>query len=214
MNKKLFAATLFAVIAIITTLLFIKSRLHSNTPAKAEITLETSNQPTTGSATAKIHIVAFEDLKCVNCAIYSTQLYPKIKEKYIDTGVADYTLIPLAFIPGSIAAANAAYCLYHQNTEDFFKFVDYVYKNQPDEMLDWAIPQTLSDFAKASTDANIPDLQACIEDQTYYLQLQDNLKYASDVMGEMVATPRLFVNGNAVEKLDMASIDELVKSFS
>jgi protein-disulfide isomerase len=212
-NKKLFVATLVVVIAIVIALVVVKSKMH-RAPTAPEISLDTSNQPTTGNTKAKIHFVAFEDLKCVNCAIFNTQLYPKIKEKYIDTGAADYTMIPLAFIPGSIAAGNAAYCLYHQNTEDFFNFVDYVYENQPDEMLDWATPQALSDFAKDSTDANIPELQTCIKDQTYYLQLQDNLKYASDVMGEMVATPRLFINGNAVEQLDMASIDELVKSFS
>lgn len=213
MNKKLFVATLIVVIAVVIALVVVKSKMHS-APTTQAIHLNTTNQPTTGNTKAKIHFVAFEDLKCSNCAIFNTQLYPKIKEKYIDTGIADYTMIPLAFIPGSIAAGNAAYCLYHQSTEDFFNFVDYVFEHQPDEMLDWATPQALSDFAKDSTEANIQELQACIKNQTYYLQLQDNLKYASDVMGEMVATPRLFINGNMVEKLDMASIDEFVESFT
>ena len=44
-------------------------------------------------------------------------------------------------------AANAARCLYKQNPDWFFTFVDYVYQNQPPESEDWATIPRLVQFA-------------------------------------------------------------------
>ncbi len=65
------------------------------------ITINTKGQPTLGNPAAPVHIVTFEDLKYPNCARFNVEVLHAIKKKYINTGVAKYTLITLAFLPGS-----------------------------------------------------------------------------------------------------------------
>ncbi|WP_304985228.1 thioredoxin domain-containing protein [Coxiella-like endosymbiont] len=67
-------------------------------------------------------ILNFEDLKYFNCAWFSNELLPIIKKKYIDKGIAKYSLITLAFLLGSILAGNVALYLYEQNENYFFPF--------------------------------------------------------------------------------------------
>ena len=214
MNKKILLSTVaVAIIAISAVFIFQKKQETAKQTAAPQTPIDITDQPTLNPG-AKISIVAFEDLKCSNCQRYYTELYPKIKEAYIDTKKASYTQITLAFLPGSQPAGNAALCLYHQDPAFFFAFVDEIYKHQPDEALNWATPSTLMTFAASISGVDTELLQSCIKGQLYYSTLDTNFALAGKVMGDYVATPTLFVNGHKVDSLDMESIDLLVKQPS
>ena len=198
-----------AIIAIIVSVLAVA--LTPQTKPPQSIAIDTSEKPTLGEPSAPIHIVAFEDLKCSDCKAYNNTLFPIIKKKYIDTGIAKYTMAVVAFIPGSIPAANAALCLYHQNDAFYFPFVEYVYQNQPPEDQNWATIPTLLKFAKASVpNANLQDLSNCIFTDTYSNTIQNNFKLGMKLMNNQLATPTLYVNGVIVRPLTMKHLDELI----
>lgn len=198
------------IVAIVVSVLAIALTPQEKLPTPVKI--NTKGQPTIGKSNAPVHIVAFEDLKCSNCKIYNNTYFPKIKKKYIDTGIAKYTVITLAFIQGSIPAGTAALCLYHQNKVFFFPFVEYVYKNQPSESKNWATIPNLLKFAKASVPkANLTKLSNCIFTDKYSKQLEDNLNLAAGIM-KPVATPTLYVNGMIVKPLTMSRLEALVKA--
>ena len=121
-------------------------------------------------------------------------------------------MIPLAFIPGSIPAATAAYCLNEQSTDYFFEFVNYVYHHQPDESLDWAHNNALIAMAQNVNGANLTKLQACMNENKYTQQLQDNIQLAAKVMTGPVATPSLFVNGVQVTQMSADGIKQAIES--
>lgn len=206
-NKPLVIIT--AMAAIIFSALAVALTPKLNVP-KA-ITIDTTDQPTLGNSKAPVHIVIFEDLKCPNCADFSTQLFPKIKKKYINTGIAKYTFVPLAFMQGSAPAANAALCLHGQNIKYFFPFVEYIYQHQPPEDEDWAtVPNLLSIARKTAPGANMKQLSHCILNNEYTLVLSTNLQLASSVMSGQVATPSVFVNGMPVQPLTEKRLEKLI----
>ena len=41
-----------------------------------------------GNKDAKITIIAFESLTCSHCANFHINVYPQLKEEYLDTGLA------------------------------------------------------------------------------------------------------------------------------
>ena len=43
---------------------------------------------TVGNKDAKITIIAFESLTCSHCANFHKDVYPQLKEEYLDTGLA------------------------------------------------------------------------------------------------------------------------------
>jgi len=213
MSKKVmqWVIILIALIAIVLILFFMLRKPAQQLPAPVQI--NTTNQPTLGNANAPIHVVAFEDLKCANCMRFDTRIFPKLKKDYIDTGRAKYTLINLAFIPGSEPAAQAARCVYDQSTPLFFNFVDYVYHHQPPETANWATIPHLMSMASNVKGINTQQLMQCLAANKHQHIAAQNMKVAEKIMPDGVATPSVYVNGVAVIPLTWNQLNYVISTF-
>lgn len=207
---KIIVLTIISIVILTILLtLYLKpmwEKMHLPKPVQ----INTQNQPMLGNPQAKIHFVIFEDLKCINCAKFNNTVLPYLKERYINTGLANYTMINLAFVPGSLPAANAAHCVYVQNPALFFPLIDYLYQHQPPENQDWATVPTLMNMASKIPGINIDQLGACILKSPYDQLIADNLKQAAQLMNGSVQTPMLYVNGIAVKNPTLSEIDKVV----
>lgn len=181
----------------------------NNTPV---VQIDTTDQPTRGNPKAKVHIVIFEDLKCMACRNFNNTVLPEIRKQYIDTGIAKYTVINVAFIPGSMPAANAARCLYKQNPDWFFAYVDHVYQNQPPENEDWATIPRLVQFANVIPGVDQDKLSHCIYDSPYTDFIQNNFKLAGKLQGSTVATPAVYVDGRFVDPPTVANLQKAINA--
>ena len=79
-----------------------------------------------GNINAKITIIAYESLTCSHCANFHKEVYPQLKNDYIDTGLAK---IEFRHFPLDIAAFNAskiAQCKQNQGLE----ILEKLYSNQ------------------------------------------------------------------------------------
>lgn len=199
------------LIAIITMLILKPIYIKHHLPKP--VSINTTNEPTIGNPDAKIHFVVFEDLKCSNCARFSNEIFPSIQKEFIDTGIARYTMINLAFLPGSMPAANAAHCIYKQNPTLFFDYIKAIYKNQPPENENWATIPKLMIIASGIKGINSDQLASCLVQSPYDQLIQNNLKEAIKVMNRNVATPTLYINGIKVEPLTMSHIKEMVSAL-
>lgn len=210
-NKLLVIITLLIILLGIGGYSIYRHKTVSNLPAA--IRINTENQPTLGDPAAKAQIVAFEDLKCIACKGFNDTQFSRIKSQLVDTKKAKYTIILLGFIPGSIPAANAAYCLREQNDNYFFQFIEHVYAHQPPEEQDWATPSQLLLFAKAAApQANLNKLSACMVSGKYNNRISQNNAYAMQVMQGQLQTPTLYVNGVYANPRTFKNIETLVET--
>lgn len=188
----------------------------AKTELPPSIPLNTKGQPTIGYSKARVHVIVFEEPKCSHCRDFNNEIFPLIKKEYIDTNKIKYTLIPVSFLPGSMPAAVAALCVYNENRlypndELFFKYFDYLYRNQPTEKSDWATPQTLIKYAQATSPAiQIDHLQNCVERETYRVQVEQNTAYGKEVMNGTIITPTVYVNGIVVKEVSIEEIRKLI----
>ncbi len=189
---------------------------HETAYPKA-IAIDVHDQPTLGVVTAAIQIVVFEEPKCVNCRLFNQQVYPKIKEKYIDTQQASYTVIPVSFLPGSMAAAEALLCVYHSNAQTaspelYFAYLDALYAKQPPESVDWVQQDLLLQYAQ-ETSEHIPveGLKQCLVQGSFRSAIEQNTNYGQQVMGGALATPSVFINGVALDTLSFEQIEDLIE---
>lgn len=201
--------TVIIIIAVIAILAFTFYRPSAKLPK--QVSIDTTNQPTMGNPKAKIHIVVFEDLKCHNCMRFNVELLPSIKTKYIDTGKAKYTVINVAFIKGSMPAANAARCIYAQNKKLFFSYVKNIYNNQLPESQNWTTIPSLVGFANSIKGVNKKKLSQCIYRSPYTNFINSNLKQGMKLMNGVVATPTIYINGYIVKPLTLQRIDNIIK---
>lgn|SRR3990167_271688 len=209
---KVLMIIIIAIVVVAIAVFMIIKPYYIRSHLPKAVVINTSQQPTLGNRGAKIHFVVFEDLKCMNCARFSNQIFPMIKKEYIDTGIAKYTMINVAFVPGSLPAANAAHCIYAQNPALFFDYVEHIYKNQPPENENWATVPKLMLFAKNLKGLNTDQFAQCLIQSPYDQVIQNNLNEAIKVMGSQVATPSLYINGIKVDPVTKARVKEIIQA--
>ncbi len=213
MNRSFIQKLVWVVILLVIVIVVLMWVFKPREKLPPAVVIDTTDQPHKGNSQAKLHIVVFEDLKCIACKQFNNQLLPKIEEKYIKPGLADYTVINLAFIPGSLPAANAARCIYKQNPEAFFTFVNNVYQNQPPENQDWATIPKLMEFANGLPGVDNQQLSRCIYESPYTKFIQNNFDLARKLQGDVVYTPTLYVNGHVVNPVNWDQVNKTIKAL-
>ena len=184
-------------------------------PPKVEVAID--GQPTIGNPVASVRVVLFEEPKCPHCKRFTEEVFPKIKEKYIDTKQISFTLVPVVFLEGSMPAATALISVYMQNREQpnselFFTFLDYMYKNQSEESVDWATPENLQKMAKAASPViNIAKLKRSANDDAFRAQIEKNTEYGKKLMGHLT-TPTLYVNGMRADDVSYETVSKLIEA--
>ena len=79
-----------------------------------------------GNENAKITIIIYESFTCSHCASFHKEVYPELKENYIDTGLAK---IEFRHFPLDIAAFNASK-LAQCETNQSLEILEALYSNQ------------------------------------------------------------------------------------
>ena len=184
---------------IITTLFIAFYFLPVNLKAEVKTISE-------GNADAKIKIVVFEALTCSHCANFHKNIYPSLKEDFIDKG---HVNIEFRNFPLDMAAMNAskiAHCRNDGNSE----ILHYLFDNQEQ----WIKGKTIEELNKniksfiEKSNFNL-DVDVCLsnkeaEDHILEDRIEGAKKFKVD------ATPTLIING---EKFDNPTNYKKLKKF-
>ena len=165
-----------------------------------------------GKADAPVTIVEYASMTCPSCARFHNEIFPKLKEKYIDAGKV--RLVFREFPLDNLAAAVSmlSRCV---GGEGPAAFVSEMFKRQPE----WAsgqgnpVPRLFEmsrqvGFTQATFDK-------CLTDQNLLEQIEASRKRATEKFG-VNATPTFFINGKRLQGGSIAdfekAIDPLLKS--
>lgn len=209
-------ALVWATIIIILLVLGI-SLFLSRDELPPPVVISAKGQPTIGYPNARVHVIVFEEPKCVHCKIFNDEIFPKIKKEFIDTNKILYSTIIVSFLPNSMPAANALMGVYnanpmYPNPDLFFTYLDYMFDHQPRESSDWATPDRMLEFARdASPAINLDTLKTSLETDTFRIKIEQNNDYARKIMGGKISTPALYVNGIETKELSWDAVKKLIK---
>lgn len=90
--------------------------------------IDVADRPIRGNPSAKVTVINFDDLECPYCARMHTSLFPGTLERYKDKVRFIYKDDPLTDLhPWAMHAAVDANCLATQNSESYWRYVDYVH---------------------------------------------------------------------------------------
>jgi len=95
-----------------------------------DVQIESAGKTSLGSEQARVAMIVFTDYQCPACARHVTELLPRLKRDYIDTGKLRYILhdFPLAIHGQAKYAAVVANCAGEQGR--YWKMHDLLFKNQ------------------------------------------------------------------------------------
>ena len=149
-----------------------------------------------GNIDAKISIIAFESMTCSHCADFHKNVFPKLKEEYLDTGLAK---IEFRHFPLDIAAFNAskvAQCKNDGNSD----ILESLYLNQQK----WVKGSTVEEANKnlqlflKSEGFNI-DFESCVSNKNIEdFVLNDRVDGAKNF--KVNSTPTIIINNKKFKK--------------
>jgi protein-disulfide isomerase len=171
----------------------------AQTPAKpaanaASLLAPTPQDRILGKPDAPITIVEYASLTCPHCAHFDTDVLPKLKEKWIDSGKAKLILRDFPLDEPAMRAAMVARCA---PPERFYPLVDALFAGQEK----WATAKdyraALERLAKLGGVGD-KEFKACIADKKLEDQVAGSRLTATKDRG-VDATPTFFINGTKFE---------------
>ena len=159
-----------------------------------------------GNIDSKIKIVVFESLTCSHCADFHKNVYPELKENFIDKG---HVYIEFRNFPLDMAAMNAskiAHCRNDGNSE----ILHYLFDNQDQWIKGVTIEELNQNIKKFIEKSDFKlDVEKCLNDT----QIEDHIledRIEGVKKFKLEATPLLIING---EKFDNPTNYKKLKKF-
>jgi len=144
-----------------------------------------------GSTVAPVVMIQFGDFRCPFCKRFHEEVFPKIKENYIDTGLVKFIYRDFPFHKNSALAAIAAECVKSKkDSSGYYAFHDKIFKNQSNigevNLIKWA--------GQIGVDEDF--MKTCLKDTKMKDEVQDDFNEGQTIGVE--GTPTFLVNNYLV----------------
>lgn len=148
-----------------------------------------------GPAEAKVTIVEYASMTCGHCSKFHSENFPKVKEKYIDTGKVRFIMREFPLDNLAAAASMLARCA---PGDTVYPMIDMLFKTQAQ----WAYVQgnpvpKLFEIAKQAGFTQ-ESFDKCLTNQKLLDQINAQRSRAADQFG-VSATPTFFINGKKLQ---------------
>ena len=172
---------------IIIFVLFFSLIAHSTAQTKRIIS---------GNENAKITIIAYESLTCSHCANFHKDVYPQLKEEYLDTGLAK---IEFRHFPLDVAAFNASKVSQCKNDGDS-AILNSLYANQQKWVKGSSVQEANENLQKFLVNEGFDlDFEKCINNKEIEdFVLNDRVDGAKNF--KVNSTPTIVINDKKFEK--------------
>lgn len=191
------------VLVALFVLLFLLSNMSEKTGdgSSTDTPVPIENQPVLGDANAPVTIVEFGDYKCPSCKAWGEQLFPRLKEEYIDTGKVKFSYRNVLFHgEESSLAALAAESVFAQDQEAFWIFHKELFNRQPEQQSHddmWVTSDIMLDIAMEFTSIDADLLESDIQNSTYLEEVSMDSKLGETY--NVQQTPTIFINGTMLD---------------
>jgi protein-disulfide isomerase len=150
-----------------------------------------------GNSDAKVAIVEYASFTCPHCATFHKEIFPQLREQYIDTGKVKFIYREVYFDAPGLWGGLLARCV---SPEKYFGIVDLLYKKQSK----WASGSTekeiLNELFSIGRQVGMEDEQInkCMQNKEKSLKMIDAYLENSKI-DKITSTPSLVINGKLLK---------------
>ncbi len=161
-----------------------------------------------GDLNAPVTLIKYASMTCPHCRAWHKDVYPTIKEKYIDKGVVKFYFREFPFDPSAAAAFMLAECA---GEDKYFSMVDILY----DKQASWSRGKVVDELYKISKLAGFTQesFNACLKDQKLLDNVLSIQKKAAEDYG-VNSTPTFFINGKKYPNMSADAMGEIIESLA
>ena len=161
-----------------------------------------------GSTTAPATIIEYASLTCSHCAAFHEMIWPQVKAKYVDAGLAKFILREFPLDPLATAAFMLARCA---GPDKRNLLIDQLFLRQTD----WAfVDKPIAPLIAIAKGAGLSegDSDACLKNQELYEKVNQSRDRAAEAFN-IDATPTFFINGRKlVGEIALSDFDRWLSS--
>jgi protein-disulfide isomerase len=165
-----------------------------------------------GAENAPVTIIEYASMTCPHCANFTIETFPKLKERYIDTGKVRYIFREF---PLDALAAGASLLARCADKDKYFSLIDLLFHKQSD----WAVNQPIEPLFNVVKQAGYSReaFNACLDTRNNEASrkllagIESIRNKAADKL-KVQSTPTFFINGKRVS--GALSIDEIEKEIA
>jgi len=165
-----------------------------------------------GKDDAPVTIIEYASMTCPHCAHFTVETFPKLKERYIDTGKVKYIFREFPLDPLAAGASMLARCA---DKSKYFSLIELLFSTQNT----WAVQQPLEPLFNVVKQAGYSreTFNTCLDtrnnpDSKKILSaIESTRNRAADVL-KVTSTPTFFINGKRLP--GALTIDELEKEIA
>lgn len=149
----------------------------------------------------------FENFLCEHCRAFETDVFPRLKRDYIDTGEVQAIYVNLAWGEEQAElAALAGECAYQQNEQAFWAFKEQLYEAQGG----WQTVADLKTLAEAVPGLDSAQLEQCTTQAETQSEVARDLALAEHV--GVSGTPSLVVGNQGYEAPSFATLQAAIEA--
>jgi protein-disulfide isomerase len=159
-----------------------------------------------GSPTAPVTIIEYASMTCPHCAAFANGVFPKLKEKYIDTGKVRFIMREYPLDQLAAAAFMLARCA---GPDKYYPLIETLFQQQPK----WAVRQPLPPLLAIAKQAGFTEksFNDCLNDTALLNKVQQERDVGSNKF-KVEATPTFFINGQRYSgEMSIADLDKLLE---
>jgi protein-disulfide isomerase len=153
---------------------------------------------TMGPENAPVTIIEYASMTCPHCAHFTVETFPKLKERYIDTGKVRFIFREFPLDPLAAGASMLARC---GDKDKYFSLLDLLFHTQTQ----WAVQNPIEPLFNVVKQAGYSReaFNACLDTRTnenskkILSGIESTRNYASDKL-KVTSTPTFFINGKRV----------------
>jgi protein-disulfide isomerase len=161
-----------------------------------------------GSETAPVTIIEYASMTCPHCAAFEVGVFPKLKEKYIDTGKVRFIMREYPLDRLAAAAFMLARCA---GPEKYNALVETLFQQQQK----WAVKEPLPPLLAIAKQAGFTQqsFDACLNDTALFNKIQQ-VRDRATTKFKVDATPTFYINGEKFSgEISMDELDKRIQPF-
>jgi protein-disulfide isomerase len=161
-----------------------------------------------GSESAPVTIIEYASMTCPHCAAFEVGVFPKLKEKYIDTGKVRFIMREYPLDRLAAAAFMLARCA---GPEKYNALVETLFQQQQK----WAVKEPLPPLLAIAKQAGFTQqsFDACLNDTALFNKIQQ-VRDRATTKFKVDATPTFYINGEKFSgEISMDELDKRIQPF-
>jgi protein-disulfide isomerase len=161
-----------------------------------------------GAENAPVTMIEYASMTCPHCAAFENQVFPKLKEKYIDTGKVRYIMREYPLDRLAAAAFMLARCA---GPDKYNPMIETLFQQQQK----WAVKDPIPPLLAIAKQAGFTQqtFDKCINDTALLNKIQQVRDRAASKF-KVDATPTFFINGRRYSgEMPIEEIDKIIQEL-